>query len=175
MRSLKEFMIDQLKELYNGEIQLKIIFEKMAFKTSNEALRHQFELDSKQMESQTSRLDEVFSMLDVKDKTRHAHIIDAIGKEVQDFIEKDPGPELSDAGFIALAQKAKHYEIALYGTLRQFAHEIENPEVEALLSGILLEEKTNDLEFTEKAVSGINQRASEPGSIPGRFASTNNS
>jgi ferritin-like metal-binding protein YciE len=172
MRDLVEFMIDQLKELYNAEIQLKIILEKMAFKASNEQLRHQFEVDSKQMESQTSKLDQIFSLLNVTDKERQPHIMEAIGKEVQDFIDKDPEPELCDAGFIALTQKAKHYEVALYGTLRQYARQMKNNEVEKLLSEILSEEKVNDQEFIEKAVTGINQRASEPDSLPRRFAST---
>lgn len=174
MQSLKDFMIDQLRELYSAEIQMKIILEKMAFKTSNEALRHQFELISKQMESQISRIEKVFSLLGEEAKERHFHIMEAVGHEVQDFIEKDPGSELSDAGFIALVQKAKHYEIALYGTLRQFAHEAGNAEVEQLLSDILSEERRNDLEFTEKAVAGINQRASDGKSQSDPFAKSKN-
>jgi ferritin-like metal-binding protein YciE len=172
MQDLKEFMIDQLNELYNAEVQLKIILEKMAFKTSNENLRHQFELISKQMESQTSKLDKVFSFLGDQKKDRHSYIMEAIGQEVQDFIEKNPGPELCDSGFIALVQKAKHYEIAMYGTLRDYAHEIDNPEAENLLSEILSEEKINDKQFTDKARGGINQRASDKDSLPRRFAST---
>jgi ferritin-like metal-binding protein YciE len=107
MQNLKEFMIDQLNELYNSEIQLKIILEKMAFKTSNESLRHQFELISKQMESQTTKLKNVFFLLGNQNIERHSYIMEAIGKEVQDFIEKNPGPELCDSGFYCTGTKSK--------------------------------------------------------------------
>jgi ferritin-like metal-binding protein YciE len=74
--------------------------------------------------------------------------------------------------FIALVQKAKHYEIAMYGTLRDYAHEINNAEAEKLLSEILSQEQINDKNFTGKAREGINQRASDEDSMARRFSST---
>jgi ferritin-like metal-binding protein YciE len=173
METLKDFMIDQLRELYNAEMQLKIIIEKIAYQTSNEELRHLFEIISKRAESQSARLDRIFSLLgESKDTERHSYIMEAIGKEVQSFTEKAGQPEIRDAGFIALAQKAKHYEIALYGTLRDYANELNNREAESMLTDILHEEKESDQDFTERARSGINQRASDKASIPRRFAAS---
>lgn len=173
MNRLRDLMIDQLKELHNAEIQFKILVEKMAYQTSNEKLRHSFEQLSKDSEAQYVKLERIFSLIGVgKDKERHAHIMEAIGKEVQDFIESNPEAEVRDAGFMAIVQKALHYEIALYGTLRDYANQIENVEAERLLGEILQEEKDNDREITEKARSGINQRAADPNSISERFAST---
>jgi ferritin-like metal-binding protein YciE len=173
METLKDFMIDQLRELYNAEMQMKIIIEKIAYQTSNESLRHLFEVMSKRSESQSVRLDRIFSLLgEAKDTERHSHIMEAIGKEVQSFTENAKGPEIRDAGFIALAQKAKHYEITLYGTLRDYANELNNREAENMLTDILHEEKENDQDFTKKARSGINQRASDKTEISRRFAAS---
>jgi ferritin-like metal-binding protein YciE len=167
METLRDFMIDQLRELYNAKMQLKIIIEKMAYQTSNEELRHLFEVLSKRSESQSVRLDTIFSVLGESETSeRHSHIMEAIGKEVQSFIDKAKEPEIRDAGFIALAQKAKHYEIALYGTLRDYANELNNQEARNILTDILHEEKDNDQDFTEKARSGINQRASDKTRFP---------
>lgn len=46
-----------------------------------------------------------------------------------------------DAGLILAPQKAEHYEIATYGTLRVFAANMKYTEVERLLSQTLEEEK----------------------------------
>ena len=68
MKTLKELMIDQLKELYNAEIQLKILIEKMAYQTSSENLRHSFEQLSKDTEAQHHKLDRVFALLGIDGK-----------------------------------------------------------------------------------------------------------
>lgn len=165
-------MIDQLRELYSAELQLKVIIEKMAYQTSNEDLRHSFEIASKGCESKIQKIDSVFSALSVGKPERRAHIMEAIGNEVQYFIDGTRDAEVLDAGFIALAQKAKHYEIALYGTLREYANTLDNSEAENLLAEILLEEKEDDRALTEKARNGINLRASDKTALPKRFAST---
>jgi ferritin-like metal-binding protein YciE len=172
MKKLQDFIIDQLKELYSAEIQLKILLEKMAYHTSNQGLRHRFEKLSKDMDLQTARIDRVFSLLGAaKGEQRYSHIMEGIGKELQGFLELEPGAEIRDAGFIAISQKAKHYQIALYGTLKEYAHELGNREAETLLAELLHEEKQADLEFSEKARDGINQRAAELSPAP-RFAAT---
>jgi ferritin-like metal-binding protein YciE len=173
MQKLQDFVIDQLRELYNAETQLKIILEKMAYQTSNESLRHKFEKLSKDMDFQTAKLDKLFSLLGAEiGKDRYAYVMEGIGKELQSFIELDPGPEIRDAGFIAISQKAKHYQIAMFGTLREYANELGNREAETLLSELLEEEKQADREFSDKAMSGINQRAVD-NSFDRQFASTN--
>ena len=160
-------MVDQLNELFNAVIQLKIVIDKMAYQTSNEDLRHTFELLSKANESELSRIEEIFSRIGVsRDQDRYAHIVDGIGKELQAFVEGHPSPEVQDAGFIALAQKAKHYTISLYGTLREYAHELGNAEAQQLLTELLDEAKASDNQFTEKAASGINHRAADPAHHP---------
>jgi len=156
-------MVDQLNELYNAQIQLKIIIDKMAYQTSNEDLRHMFEQLSKGNESELSKIEEIFSLIgESRDEDRYAHIVEGIGKELQDFVERQPSTEVQDAGFIAMAQKSKHYAISLYGTLREYAHELGNGEAERILRELLDEARVSDNQFTEKAESGINQSAADP-------------
>jgi ferritin-like metal-binding protein YciE len=160
MKDLRDFMVDQLNELRDVEFQIKSNFDKMAVYTSNEELRHIFEIHSKGMEKQTNDLEKVFSKLLIEPDNRHSHVMAGIGQEVQNFIDQHPEPQVMDAGFIAMAQKAKHYEISLYGTIREYAHELNNMEAENLLSEILAKEKQEDEEFTAKARKDINQKAS---------------
>ena len=64
-----------------------------------------------------------------------------------------------DAGIIAAAQKIEHYEIATYGTLREFAEELGLREAEKLLMETLEEEKAADQKLTDVAKQGVNMEA----------------
>jgi ferritin-like metal-binding protein YciE len=173
MKTLKDFMVDQLSELYNAEFQLGKLVDLMAVESSNEGLRYSFSLSSKESQTQCRKLEKIFSILNLeRNENRQSYVIEAICNEVQQFAETTNDPEVRDAGFIALLQKAKHYEIALYGTIRDYTNILDHIEAETLLTEILFEEKRSDRNFTEMARTGINQRASGTMTIPKRFPSS---
>ena len=58
-------------------------------------------------------------------------------------------------------KKIEHYEIASYGTLRQFAETLGLEEAVELLETTLEEEKAADMKLTEVAVSVVNVQASQ--------------
>ena len=62
---------------------------------------------------------------------------------------------------IAAAQKIEHYEIATYGTLRQFAETLGLTEAVRLLEQTLEEEKSADKKLTIVAVNAVNLEAAE--------------
>lgn len=64
-----------------------------------------------------------------------------------------------DAGLILAAQKVEHYEIATYGTLVVFAHNMGHTKVAELLQFTLANEKATDVVLTEVAESFINEKA----------------
>jgi ferritin-like metal-binding protein YciE len=64
-----------------------------------------------------------------------------------------------DAGLILAAQKAEHYEIATYGTLRVFAQTMGHNDIAELLSKILENEKMTDVALTKIAESFVNESA----------------
>ena len=61
----------------------------------------------------------------------------------------------------AAAQKVEHYEIATYGTLRQFADTLGLSAAGDLLQTTLDEEKAADQTLTNIAVSTVNIEAGE--------------
>jgi ferritin-like metal-binding protein YciE len=66
-----------------------------------------------------------------------------------------------DAGIISAAQKIEHYEIASYGTLRQFAQTLRINNAADLLEQTLTEEKAADDQLSKIAVTSINVQAAE--------------
>ena len=68
---------------------------------------------------------------------------------------------MCDAGIISAGQKVEHYEIASYGTLRQFALTLGLTKAVKLLEETLNEEKNADLILSVIAVNTIYIEASE--------------
>lgn len=73
-----------------------------------------------------------------------------------------------DAAIIANAQRAEHYEIAAYGSVRSFAEELGETKAASLLQQTLNEEKETDAKLT-KMSQMINPRAAG-GGLRGRAA-----
>jgi ferritin-like metal-binding protein YciE len=59
---------------------------------------------------------------------------------------------------IAAAQAVEHYEIARYGTLREWAKVLGQDEAHDLLSQILDMEKATNAKLTSLAVDSVNQK-----------------
>lgn len=74
-------------------------------------------------------------------------------------------PEVRDAALISAAQRAEHYEIACYGTLRTYAKQLGQKEAFDLLGESLAEEKETDKKLTELAEGGINQEAAQTAEV----------
>jgi ferritin-like metal-binding protein YciE len=87
--------------------------------------------------------------------------MEGIIKGAGELMESSEKGAMRDAGIISAGQKGEHYEIASYGTLRQFAETLGLTEAVALLEATLNEEKAADEKLTEVAVSAINVQASE--------------
>jgi ferritin-like metal-binding protein YciE len=68
----------------------------------------------------------------------------ALITEGEDVIKDAADQSVRDAGIIAAAQKVEHYEIAAYGTVRNFAEILAKDSDASLLDQTLEEEKHAD-------------------------------
>ena len=87
--------------------------------------------------------------------------MDGLIKEGESILEETESGMVRDAGIIAACQKVEHYEIATYGTLRQYAETLGLDEAEKLLAQTLAEEKEADVKLTVIAVKAVNLEAAE--------------
>ena len=78
------------------------------------------------------------------------------GKEI---MEEYKGTEALDAGMVAAAQAVEHYEIARYGTLKQWAQQLGINDAVRLLDETLQEEKKTDESLTSLAEASLNLAA----------------
>jgi ferritin-like metal-binding protein YciE len=75
------------------------------------------------------------------------------------MLEEEADPDVKDAGLIAAAQRVEHYEIAAYGTVRNYARQLGLKSHVDLLQRTLDEEGDTDKRLTSLAESGVNEQA----------------
>ena len=85
--------------------------------------------------------------------------IDGIIEEANDVAGDIADKQVLDAGLIAAAQAAEHYEMARYGTLIAWAKMLGRADCAAVLQKNLDEEKAADRKLTDLAEGKLNVRA----------------
>jgi ferritin-like metal-binding protein YciE len=157
---LKEFFIEQLRDIYWAEQKLVKTLPKMAEAAHSGKLRAAFNSHLAETEIHVTRIEQVFSMLGEKAKAEECPAMKGIVKEGEEIIdETEESTAQRDVGLIFAGQKAEHYEIATYGGLIQLAKDMGQAKAADLLGQTLEEEKKADQKLTELATSGINREA----------------
>ena len=159
--NLEELLVDELRDIYYAEKQLVKTLPKLAKAASSSELRQAFESHLKETEGHVTRLEKAFELLDESARGKTCHGILGIIEEGDELIKthgRKKGSAL-DAGLIAGGQRAEHYEMAAYGTLRAWAEALGHDEVADLLAATLEEEKAADEKLSELAEAGINDAA----------------
>jgi ferritin-like metal-binding protein YciE len=158
MQSLRDLMIDELKDLYSAENQILTALPKMIKKATSSDLKQGFEKHLKETEGQVERLEKIFQQLDQSPKGKKCKGMEGVIEDGKDLMEKDAEPEVMDAGLIGAAQHVEHYEIAGYGCARTYADLLGLNDISALLQQTLNEEKATDEKLSQLA-RGINVQA----------------
>jgi ferritin-like metal-binding protein YciE len=152
---------DELKDLYWAENALLKAIPKMIKNTTSEELNQALTSHLEETKEQITRLEEIFNLIKVKAEGKKCDAMEGLIKEASHIMDSCEEGSMRDAGIISAAQKVEHYEIASYGTLRQFAETLQLTEVEKLLAKTLQEEKEADLKLSEVAMEAINVDAAE--------------
>lgn len=158
---LMQLFEDGLKDLYWAENALVKAVPKMIKNATSEGLNDALTSHLEETKEHVSRLEEIFSLIRVEAQAKKCDAMEGLIKEASGIMEECEEGSMRDAGIISAAQKVEHYEIATYGTLRQFAETMGLTEVEDLLAITLQEEKAADLKLSEVAIEAINIEASE--------------
>lgn len=157
--TLHELLVEEIKDLYHAEKQLTKALPKMAKAASHQDLRDAFESHLEETREQVTRLEEVFAVLDEKVKAKTCAGMQGIIEEGNDLMQEDADGSVLDAGLIAAAQRAEHYEIGAYGTCVAWARLLGHDEAASLLEQTLEEEKAADEKLSALAEAEINQSA----------------
>ena len=159
MNTLRDALVDEIKDLFNAEKQLTKALPKLAKNATNPDLRAALESHLAETQEQIARLEQVFELLDETARGKHCAGMAGIIEEGNDMLEEDAEDSVKDACIIAAGQRAEHYEMAAYGTSLAWAKALGLDEVAQLLEATLEEEKAADEKLSALAESGINEAA----------------
>jgi ferritin-like metal-binding protein YciE len=155
--NLKDLLLDELRDLYDGEQQLAKALPKLAAAAASDGLRSVFESHLEETRNHANRLEDIFVLLGVKAAGRHCEGIGGIVQESFRFIESAGlDGAVRDAALIAEAQKAEHYEMAGYGTVAAWARTLGLTEIASSLEQTLEEEKAADQALNDLAEQEVN-------------------
>jgi ferritin-like metal-binding protein YciE len=159
MNTLRDSLVDEVKDLFNAEKQLTKALPKLAKNATNPKLRAALESHLVETQEQIARLEQVFELLGETARGKHCAGMAGIIEEGNDMLEEDAEDAVKDACIIAAGQRAEHYEMAAYGTSIAWAKALGLEEVATLLQATLDEEKAADEKLSALAESGINEAA----------------
>jgi ferritin-like metal-binding protein YciE len=158
-KQLDDLFHGTLKDIYFAEKKIVATLPKMAKAATSPDLKKAFEKHKVESEGHVKRLEEVFGLIDAKPQAKTCDAIMGIVKEGESLIEEYKGTLALDPALIAVAQAVEHYEMARYGALKTWAHELGMDDAAHLLETTLQEEKNTDAALTELAVSSVNSHA----------------
>ena len=155
-KTLSDLFLDTLKDIYFAEKQILKALPKMARAAQSEEGKAGFLQHREETQGQIERLEQVFELLGKSPRGKTCEAIQGILAEGEEIMEDYKGTSALDAGLISSAQAVEHYEIARYGTLREWAKVLGHTEAHDLLSQILDMEKAANSKLTGVAVSEVN-------------------
>lgn len=157
--NLDDLFHEQLKDLYDAESRISEALPKMAEAAGSQQLASAFREHRQETEGQIARLDKIFKLLGQKPQRETCEAIKGLIAEGEEVVKAKGDSRVKDAGLIASAQRVEHYEMAGYGTARNFAERLGHNEAADLLQQTLDEEKATDGKLSQLATEVINPQA----------------
>ncbi|MES1223903.1 MAG: ferritin-like domain-containing protein [Bacteroidota bacterium] len=157
---LRNFFVDEIKDIYWAEKHLVKTLPKMQNAASSEELKNAFADHLEATKGHVVRLEHVFGILGEKAEAKKCDAMEGITKEGEEIIgDTKDGSATRDVGLVLAAQKAEHYEISTYGGLVQIARTMGRNDIASLLEDNLDEEKEADELLTSIAENHLNEDA----------------
>jgi ferritin-like metal-binding protein YciE len=140
--SLREVLIDELRDLYSAENQLVKALPKTAKGADSPELKQIFTQHLEETKGHVERLRQMFELLGKKPTGKHCKGMEGAIDEVKEALEEDEEGALMDAGIVGAAARVEHYEIAGYSASIMIATALGESEIVGLLKQTLAEEQT---------------------------------
>lgn len=161
VQTIDDLFLTGLQYAYDAEKQLTEALPKMAQAATTPQLREAFEKHLKETQEHARRAEQIFKALGKTPETQQNHVVAAMRKEADQMIQNLPASPLRDAALIVAGNQVEHYEMAAYGSLRNFAELMGEKQCVELLQQTLQEEKNADAKLTEIGESQVNKQVAQ--------------
>jgi ferritin-like metal-binding protein YciE len=166
MHSLNELLKEQLKDLFDAEIQFSAMLPDMIERATSTDLRQGLSDISESTVENISQLQEACQLLETPPTGVTCEAMRGLIREVAQTTDGKGDTATTDASLIANAQRIAHYEIAGFGTAKAFAKCLGENDVAALLGKLASRAGDHDKMLSYIATggwfsTGVNQEAIE--------------
>lgn len=144
VKTLQELLIDELKDLYSAEKQIVRSLPKLAKAASFADLQQALLSHLEETKGQVTRLEQIAEIVGKKLTGKTCVGMKGVLEEGSEVLEDTDKGIIRDAALISAAQRVEHYEMAGYGSAREFAKLLGLSDVAQLLDETLAEEKNAD-------------------------------
>lgn len=142
--NLQELYTAQLRYLLSTENQIVKGLPAMIEHAEDDQLKHALQSHLQETRVHVTRIEELLTDLQVEVDDKKDPILTAIVGSGENITKETEAGPVRDAGLIATAQKVEHYEIASYGSARDWAKQLGLSNHVATLQKTLDEEKHAD-------------------------------
>ncbi len=161
---LRDLLNEQMRDLYDAEVHYGNMLTSLIRTATSVELADSLRQIAIQTQENAIKLTDICRILGVPPEGVTCKAMDGLLREAKETTQDWGDTATIDAALISSAQRIVHYEIAGFGTSREFASCIGEKEVATLLSEMLDQAFENDKELTGIATgnwfsSGINQEA----------------
>jgi ferritin-like metal-binding protein YciE len=153
LENLQQLFLKELRDLYDAENQITEALPKLIDAAHHTELKSALREHLQVTKQQITRLEQIFHRLNQKPTGETCKGMKGVLKEGDEIVSAGGDPSTVDAGIISSAQRVEHYEMAGYGTVRNYAQLLGQDEMARLLQQTLDEEEQADEALTEIANS----------------------
>jgi len=146
MQTIKDLLIEEMRDTYSSETQILEGLGAMADAATSPNLKQAFQTHRQETANQVERLKQAFKHLGADPDGNTCEATQGLIAEAEEVMEEGLPNELLDVALVMAAQKVEHYEIASYGSVRTFAQLLGQDKSAELLQQTLDEEsEANEL------------------------------
>lgn len=156
LKTFEDLFMCLISDIYVVENQTIKEIPALIEKAYSDELKSALRMHLSETKEHVKRLDRVFKIINKKPEK-----LDWISDEMnlmadaETFVKDNVSSPLLDAAIIAIVQRIEHFEIATYGSLREFARVLDWSEVRDLLKETIKEEANADKLLTKLAEGGL--------------------
>ena len=162
IESLRELYINQLRTMLSAERQITDALPKMIEKSTDLQLKQAFQSHLQETEVHVQRLEQILSESANESDDLKCKVLATMIDDTESVIGDIDDDSVRDAALIASGQRVEHFEMASYGTLRNWAEILGESGHAQLLNQTLKEEQHADQLLTQIS-DMVNPSASSTG------------
>lgn len=156
LNTLHDLYENELKDAYSAERQVIAALPKMVRGATTAKLKQAFRKHEKQSRQHAKRIERICKRSGISPRGKKCKGMEGLLKEGAEVLKEKGNTTVKDAALISAAQRVEHYEMAAYGSLRNYAKLLGDMEAAKLLQQTLDEEADTDRALTELAEMKIN-------------------